>query len=259
MLEFFHAAPDVTKVLSCMKKQIEYRRMRERSRPPPRLWIIAAGRPHQALSGLGFQPDHTWPTGVYWCPLEFFTTLIVVSELPKTRATLLLRIMGAGRVFHDAISELMALPTDAPERRLALPIMLRLRLTVREAAERTPEDQDFEMSTQALVDEWEKDLLQQGEQLGIQKGEQLGIQKGEQLGIQKGERRGAVGMRVLLLELLRTRFGGVDDSTRQRISDASIDDLERWSTRVSGAQELAEIFNEPLQSGLVTAPLAPGT
>jgi hypothetical protein len=46
---------------------------------------------------------------------------VVVKELPVTRDTLLLRLLGAGSVLKHAIAELQALPAEAPERRLALP------------------------------------------------------------------------------------------------------------------------------------------
>ena len=50
------------------------------------------------------------------------TRLVVVSELPVTRDTLLVRLLGAGSTLKHAIAELQALPAEAPERRLALPV-----------------------------------------------------------------------------------------------------------------------------------------
>jgi predicted transposase/invertase (TIGR01784 family) len=40
------------------------------------------------------------------------------------------------------------------------------------------------------IEEWKKELLDEGEKLGIEKGEKLGIEKGEKLGIEKGEKLG---------------------------------------------------------------------
>ena len=37
------------------------------------------------------------------------------------------------------------------------------------------------------IEEWKKELLDEGEKLGIEKGEKLGIEKGEKLGIEKGK------------------------------------------------------------------------
>ncbi|MCU0689872.1 MAG: hypothetical protein MUF54_00585 [Polyangiaceae bacterium] len=41
--------------------------------------------------------------------------LVVISALPRTRHTLLLRMLGAGRTFRDALDELQRLPADAGE------------------------------------------------------------------------------------------------------------------------------------------------
>jgi hypothetical protein len=41
-----------------------------------------------------------------------YTRLVVVSELPVTRDTLLVRLLGAGSTLKHAIAELQALPAD---------------------------------------------------------------------------------------------------------------------------------------------------
>lgn len=66
--------------------------------------------------------------GIYESPPLHCTRLVVVSELPVARDSLLVRLLGAGSVLKHAIAELQALPADAPERRLALPVLLRLTL-----------------------------------------------------------------------------------------------------------------------------------
>jgi hypothetical protein len=69
-----------------------------------------------------------WLTGFHADPIAGCVRLVVVSELPRTRDTLLLRLMGGGRTLRDAIADLTALPVDAPERILALPHLKRLRI-----------------------------------------------------------------------------------------------------------------------------------
>src|SRR3954468_10206764 len=94
-----------------------------------------------------------WPSGIYEGPPLLWTRLVVVSALPVTRDTLLLRLLGAGRVLKQAIAELKALRAEAPERTLALPILLRLRLEVpADSAKRTSDDQEFLMNTQDIVE-----------------------------------------------------------------------------------------------------------
>src|SRR4051794_28001674 len=98
---------------------------------------------------------NAWPSGIYEGPPLLWTRLVVMSELPVARDTLLLRLLGAGRVLKHAIAELKALQAEAPERTLALPVLLRLRLEVpSDPANRTSDDQEFLMNTQDIVEMW---------------------------------------------------------------------------------------------------------
>jgi hypothetical protein len=98
-----------------------------------------------------------WPSGIYEGPPLLWTRLVVVSELPVARDTLLLRLLGAGQVLKQAIAELKELQEEAPERMLALPILVRLRLEVpTDLSKRTSEDQEFLMDTQDIVENWRR-------------------------------------------------------------------------------------------------------
>lgn len=51
------------------------------------------------------------------------------------------------------------------------------------------------------------------------------------------------GKAQLLLDLLHTRFGDIDATTRNRIDGATTAETTRWSTRlIEGAPTLAAIF-----------------
>lgn len=214
LLEFFHSAPSVDEVLFCIQKQIERRRKRRDPAvdPAPRLWILTAGRPVKVLDELGFAHDPVWPWGVSRCPPGFLVKLVVVSDLPVTRDTLLLRILGAGPVLKAAIAELAALPADAPERGVVLPIVLRL-WGERGGTQQSAEDEDFYMSTQAIVQQWEHDLL---------------------------EKR----TRDVLVGQLRTRFGDLDAAAENRIAKATAEELDRWVERVIVAQRIDDVFKD---------------
>jgi hypothetical protein len=138
---------------------------------------------------------------------------VVVSELLVTRDTLLVRLLGAGSVLKHAIAELWALPAEAPERRLALPVLLRLRLTVpTDPAQQTSDDQEFLMNTQDIVETWRREAMKEGE-------------------------------RKLLLRQLRRRFGAeVDGETERRVAAAPAEQVEVWAERVLSAATLAEIL-----------------
>ncbi len=140
---------------------------------------------------------------------------MVVSELPVARDTLLVRLLGAGSVLKQAIAELQALPAEAPERRLALPVLVRLRLTVpTDHAQQTTEDQEFLMNTQDIVETWRREAIQEGE-------------------------------RKVLLRQLRRRFGvEVDGEIERRVAAAPAEQVEVWTERVLSAATLAELLAE---------------
>jgi hypothetical protein len=155
--------------------------------------------------------------GIYESPPLQYTRLVVVSELPVARDTLLVRLLGAGSVLKQAIAELQALPAEAPERRLALPVLLRSRLTVpSDPAQQTSDDQEFLMNTQDIVETWRREAIQEG--------------------FRQGERK-------LLLRQLRRRFGAeVDGETERRVATAPPEQVEVWADRVLSAATLAELL-----------------
>ena len=61
--------------------------------------------------------------------------------------------------------------------------------------------------------------------------------EGEQVGVQKGE--------ILMLQrLLAKRFGAIPADTVSLISNASVEEIERWADRVFDAKQLSDIFND---------------
>ncbi len=136
--EFFHCAPRLMALFACLRKQLTWHaqrvsaaRAKKAPAPPmPWLWIISSTAPRAVMRALPFAPMKGWPTGFYEGPPSGTLRLVIVRELPATRDTLLLRVMGAGRTLHRAIDEIAALPDDAPERKIALPLLMKLRLTL---------------------------------------------------------------------------------------------------------------------------------
>jgi hypothetical protein len=230
-LEFFHNTPSGEELHGCLLKYGEFRRLlsRRKTLPPiPRQWVISAGRPDTGIVGLGFHPMAGGMLGIYESPPLHYTLLVVVSELPVLRDTLLVRLLGAGAVLKQAIVELQALPAEAPERRLALPVLVRLRLTVpNDPAEQTGDDQEFLMNTKDVYEAWRRATIQEGVKQGFQEGLELGVER---------ERR-------LLLRLLRRRFGAeVDGETERRVAAASAERIEVWAERELSAATLAEVL-----------------
>ena len=138
------------------------------------------------------------------------TGLVVLSQLPETPSTLILRLMGTGRTLQRALAELERLPEDARERHVAVPALLEYRAALLEQPARSPEDEAFLMQTHDIV---------------------------QQL---KDERRHEARQNDLLT-IYRTRFGSVPRKVRAAVERTRDDAaLARW-VEIFVARSAAEI------------------
>jgi hypothetical protein len=246
-LEFFHHTPSGEELRMCLIKHGEFRHFlsRRTTLPPlPILYVISSGRPDAGIDGLGFRPM-TGQRGFYESPPLQYTRLVVVSELPVTRDTLRMRLLGAGAVLKQAMAELMALPADAPERRSVLPLLLKFRLDVpTDPAQQTSDDKEFLMDTQDAVETWRREAIQEGVKQGLEEGVKQGLEEGVKQGLEEGVKQGLEqGERKLLLRMLRRRFGAeVDGETERRVAMAPAEQIEVWAERVLSATTLAEVL-----------------
>ena len=97
------------------------------------------------------------------------------------------------------------------------------------------------------VEEWNRELREEGRLLGLKEGRKKGIQEGIQKGIQKGVQKGIQegrqeGEAALLLRLLERKFGRVDPKTRKRVQSADAERLLDWGERVLTAERLEDVF-----------------
>ncbi len=68
---------------------------------------------------------------------------------------------------------------------------------------------------------------------------QEGMEKGMQQGIHQGMQQGSLGV---LLRLITRRFGPLNDSTRQRLQQATAQELECWTDNILDAKTLEDVF-----------------
>jgi post-segregation antitoxin (ccd killing protein) len=221
-LEFFHNTPSGDALADCVIKHGQFRHYLSLRKPPPPIptqWVISSGRPKGGIEGLRLHPLEGWPPGIYEGPPLFWTRLVVVSELPVTPDTLLLRLLGAGQVLKQAIAELKALRTEDPARSLALPLLVRLQLEIpTDPAPRTDDDQEFLMQTQDIVETWRQEAIQEGLLVAQVKA---------------------------LLTVLRARGIAVPDAAQRRIqAERDLARLERWLERASVASSVAEVIDD---------------
>ena len=217
-LEFFHNTPSGDELAGCLIKHGEFRHFLSLRQPPPAIptqWVISSGCPESGIEGLWLRPMHGWPSGIYEGPPLLWTRLVVVSELPVVRDTLLLRLLGAGRVLKQAIAELKALEAEAPERTLALPILVRLRLEIpADPAKQTNDDQEFLMNTQDIVETWRREAIQEGVEQGIARS---------------------------LVRIYEARFGTMPEELRAVIEDTHDEPTLRTWLRLAGPRGADEI------------------
>jgi flagellar biosynthesis/type III secretory pathway protein FliH len=128
------------------------------------------------------------------------SAIVVIHQLPQTPETLWLRLLGRGKVQKQAIDELESLPPSHPYRASTLKVLYALEKNL-EANQ--PLDEDERELFMRLAPLYEQDRERAIEQ---------GVQQGIQQGIQQGQR-------LLVENLLRTRFGELD-SELSRIIDS---------------------------------------
>lgn len=114
ILEPFRNAATPTEICSCLLKLLEisseYERDTKRNqqklteRSLPMLWILSPTASQSVLEGFAASGDEiNWGNGIYFLPRYLPTGIVVIHQLPKTRETLWLRILGKGRVQNAAI------------------------------------------------------------------------------------------------------------------------------------------------------------
>ena len=154
--------------------------------PFPMLVIICTGRPNTVIADYSCTPRSP---GVFHGVPGMSLRIVVLSEVPRTRETLLLRLMGRRKVLRDAIIDLAALPDDALEKQIAERFLVMFQIV------RTPNEED--------------DMIEEAERIVREHEEKMRTE-----GVLIGERK-------ILLRQLRTRFGDLSDSVLSRVKDAA--------------------------------------
>jgi hypothetical protein len=229
-LEFCHKTPNGAKLSGYVIKHGDFRHLLslDEKRAPlphgkrprtPTMWVISAGRPTAGIIGLKLHRMRRRPSGLYEAAPLLFIRLVVVSELPVRRDTLLLRLLGADDVLRRAMAELKALPEEAPERDLALPILVRLHLDIlANPAEQTSHDQEFLMQTQDIVETWRREAVQEGVKQGLE-----------------------AGVARSLSDLYEARFGTMPDDLRGIIEDTHDEATLRGWIKLAGTRSADEV------------------
>jgi hypothetical protein len=258
LIEVYGHAPDGAELRACLTKHFAYWEERERKmraqnktrarnrkhrgkRLPselpalevkPFLWLIAAAVSAPMMRKLKLEPAAGWPPGVYFFGDDLLRVgIVVASELPRDRSTLLVRLMAAGPLLPQAIAELAALPADAHERAVAEGIVVNLERVLGKKASRTPEEEEFIVKVQGT---WK-----QAQEMGHSAGRAEGRNEGRNEGRAEGEARA-------LLTVLRVRGIAVPDAVRERIlAQTDLERLERWLAKAIVAVSVGDVIDAP--------------
>jgi hypothetical protein len=131
----------------------------------------------------------------------------------------------------DIVKSLIDWLHDRPDLRKMLAKWLRATLIRKpEYGILLPEVDDLQEIRVMLADKvevWAKAYIAEGKQEGMQEGLQRGEIKGEMLALQR---------------LLAKRFGAIPAEITAFISNAPVDDIERWLDHVIDAKQLSDVF-----------------
>jgi flagellar biosynthesis/type III secretory pathway protein FliH len=104
--------------------------------------------------------------------------------------------------------------------------------------------QEIKVMLADRLEEWAHGYIAEGELKGKQQGLQQGKQEGKQEGLQEGKQQGEM---LALQRLLAKRFGVIPVEIVALISQAPLEDIERWFDRAIDAKALPEVFEESAQ------------
>jgi hypothetical protein len=214
----------LTKHLTAWQQRVRDARSESKKRGEPQaqepvvslLWIIAAGAPTTLLTKLRLERSTGWPVGVYLFGDDVLHVgIVVASQLPRDRTTLLVRLMAAGPLLAPAVEEVAALPPDAYERAIAEPILLQFQHMLGQSPTQDPDEQEFIM---AMLKSWEE-----------------------------GKAEARVSERAeAILTVLRVRGIEVPEAARERIlAETDLDQLARWLEKAIVASSIGQVIDPP--------------
>ena len=141
----------------------------------------------------------------------------------------------------DKLPEIINLLQEISSRQTALEILEILLRYVVVSTKRYTEKDILEILNHTSIEDnimktFIDEYIEQGRKKGKQEGRQEGIQEGRQEGMQQA------GYKILSTQLTH-RFGDLPKWATEKIDNADIDTLEKWSLRLLSAKKLDEVFH----------------
>ena len=109
--------------------------------------------------------------------------------------------------------------------------------------------QEIKVMLADRLEEWAHGYIAEGKQQGLHEGKQQGLHEGKQQGLQEGKQQGLQegkqqGEMLALQRLLAKRFGVIPMEIVTLISQAPLEDIERWFDRAIDAKALPDVFRD---------------
>ena len=199
--------------------------------PLPKQWVLSPGRPHGGLKGLKATPMEGWPTGFYSSGAFLDMWIVVLSELPLTEETRLLRLLGPKKMQQRVLAEIQGLPKNDLSREWWLEIVGKMVYFFDENRDRRkPSEEQLAMTKLRQEFEQFKESL-------IRKGEARGEARGKAEGKADGKAEGkAEGKADALLAVMAARGVAVTDLVRKAVMTCQDPaTLDRWLVQAATA------------------------
>jgi hypothetical protein len=235
IFEMAHQPPDLAEMASWQRKQLalwqsEQNAARRAKKPypplPPVLWGLSSGPPEAAMASYRMtrMDDTLWPSGCYDAAPDGTFRLVVISQLPRTRDTLLVRTLGRGVTFEQAMEDLEALPPDASEHAVVGPFLASLFVQLQNDA--TDEAHAMISQSMKIYEKLVRDIRKVERKEGRKEGREEGL-------------------RDAIAEVCAARSLALTEAQRATLTaETDATALRRWLTRAATAASAAELFTD---------------
>ena len=231
LLEPVRAQLSQIEILKCTRRQLifygtkernaarENRTITEAELPP--LWILCPNVSPEVISLFGAKGKEGWPEGVYFVPEGYKLGIVAINQLPETRETLWLRMLGRGSVQKRAFEELKQLPVTDSLRRNILEVVGMWYSTLQGKEEKSTEEEDLIVELSRAYIEFREAILLEGLERGLERGLEQGLERGLEQGLEQGLERGLERgleqgriqtQRQFIENFLTARFGSLDET-----------------------------------------------
>jgi Domain of unknown function (DUF4351) len=122
------------------------------------------------IADFGGQPHPNWPPDVYFAAAGLNTAFVAINQLPVTPDSLWVRLLGRAKTLGQAITELLAMPSDDIRRSQALNLLTNWRVSLQLKNPQEEEEQELMATLSQAYLDWEQQTEQRGEQRGRYQG-----------------------------------------------------------------------------------------